>query len=64
VPAHGEATAGFNEEDSHIIFRIVGWIQDAATHHIVSSRLKHQSFPDPIEFPHKMLPFFAHVVPL
>ena len=64
VPAHGQATAGFDEQNPNVVGGVCGRIQDAARHHVVAARLKHQAPANPVELPQKMLPFFAHVGPL
>jgi hypothetical protein len=60
MSAHGQTATGFDKQYSKIILRIMWRIQDTATHHIMTSRLKHQPLPYPIIFPQEMLPFFTH----
>jgi len=61
MPAHGKASAGFNEKDASIVVGVRGRIQDAPAHHIVPPWLKHQSLSNPVKLAQKMLAFFAHV---
>ena len=60
MPAHGQTATGFNEQYRHIMGRIMGWIKNTATHHIMTAGFKHESFADPVVLTQKMLAFFAH----
>jgi hypothetical protein len=50
MPAHGQTAAGLNKKHRGIVAIVDGWINDAATHHIVTTRLEHKTAADPIEF--------------
>src|SRR5690606_2387435 len=60
MPAHRQTTAGFNKDNTKIIFSVYWRIKDAATHHIMPSWFKHQRLSNPIIFSYKVLSFFTH----
>src|SRR5882724_7559663 len=60
VAAHGQAAAGFDEQDGSIVGRIDGREHKSARHHVVAPRLEHQSEPDPIEAGQKVLAALTH----
>jgi hypothetical protein len=42
MAAHGQAAAGFDKQNGHIIGRIMWGIQNTSAHHIMTTGLKHQ----------------------
>src|SRR5450631_1495659 len=39
----------------------MGWVKDAAAHHVMAPRLEHQPLPYPVVLLQEMLPLFTHV---
>ena len=63
VTAHGQATAGFDEQDGHIAIGSRGRINDTARHHIVAPGLKHQTGANPVVLLEKMPAPLDHIGP-
>src|ERR1041385_9188218 len=62
MTTHRQASTGFNEQHADIICGIDGRIEYASAHHVVTTRLEHKSFADPIVLAKKMLTLLAHVI--
>src|SRR3984893_19273874 len=60
VAAHGQAAAGFDEQDGSIVGRVDGREHKSTRHHVVAPRLEHQPEPNPVEAGEKVLAALTH----
>src|SRR5262249_41644895 len=60
VPAHGQTAARLNEQNADISIWTRGRIEEAAGHHVVSTRLEAKPSADPIVTREEILALCAH----